>query len=353
MDKLNINGRLVGHGEPPYIIAEIGSNHNGDMDLCRKLIDEAAASGAHAVKFQSWSKKSLICKSEYERNTEYSDKHRHFGSLEDMCEKYQLTPEQHREVVDYCRERGVDFLSSPFAPAEVDLLVELGAPAIKVASMDVNHLPLLEYIGSKGLPVLLSTGMASLGEVERAVATLRESGSGPICVLHCVSIYPPDLNDVHLNNMAMLRTALDLPVGFSDHTMGTAIPLAAVALGACIIEKHFTLDREMEGWDHWISSTPEELRTIVESSRDIFSALGGSVRTVSPAELDKRTKFRRSIVAARDLAKGHVLTMQDLDFKRPGTGIAPDEAALVVGRALETDVEADDILSWQNLGPRQ
>lgn len=349
MEAVNLDGRMVGPGYPPYIIAEIGSNHNGDMDLCKRHIDTARDCGADAVKFQSWSKASLISKAEYARNTSYADKHRHFGSLEDMVEKYQFTAEQHREIADYCAARDITFLSSPFSNTEVDLLESLNVPCFKVASMDINYLPFLEYIGSKGKPVLLSTGMATLGEIEQAVSCLRSSGSGPVILLHCISIYPPAYEDIHLKNIPSLQQAFDLPVGFSDHSVGTSIPLAAVTLGACIIEKHFTLDKEMEGWDHWISADPAELKVIVEEGKNIFRALGSSVRTVSPAEMEKRVKFRRRAVLARPMKQGETIQPADLDFKRPGNGIAPDERSYVLGKALVRDMDDGDELEWSDL----
>jgi len=349
MRQFEIAGRPVGDDHPPYVIAEIGSNHNGDMGLCYELIDAAAECGVDAVKFQSWSSTSLVGESEYARNTSYADKKRHFGTLREMVEAYQFTPEMHEKALERCRERGVAFLSTPFSPEEVDLLERLGVGAHKVASMDVNHPLLLRKIGSTGKPVLLSTGMATLGEVEAAVATLREAGAGEVCLLHCVSIYPPDPRDVHLRNIPMLRTAFDAPVGFSDHTLGVAVPLAAVALGACVIEKHFTIDKDMEGWDHWISADPEEMRRLVEEARLVHQTLGGSVRTVSEAEMEKRKRFRRRIVVRRALPEGHVLTLDDIDFKRPGTGIHPNEYERVVGKRLTRAVERDHELEWSDL----
>lgn len=349
MEKLNLAGRMVGPGEPPYIIAEIGSNHNGDMDLCRLLIDSAISCGADAVKFQSWSKSSLVSKAEYGRNTSYSDKNKHFGSLEEMVEKYQLTPEQHAEIVEYCHTRGVAFLSSCFSPSEVDMLDELEVPAFKQASMDINNLPLLEYLGSRHRPVILSTGMATLGEVERAIQVLRDSGSGSIALLHCISIYPPRMEDIHLRNISTLQTAFDLPVGFSDHSIGTSIPLAAIALGACIIEKHFTLNKNLPGWDHAISADPAELTTIAREGRDIFVALGGYVRTVNPAEMEKRKKFRRRAILTRAVRAGQVLHSEDVKFQRPGNGIGPDQLLQVVGRTVKSDLESDHELDWSDL----
>ena len=349
MEALNVGGRLIGPGQIPYFIAEIGSNHNGDMSLARKLIDAAADAGADAVKFQSWSKHSLISRAEYDRNTSYADTYRHFGSLEEMVEKYQLTPAQHVEIATYCAEKGVLFLSTPFSMDEVDLLIDVGAPLFKIASMDVNNLPLLEYVGSKGKPVLLSTGMSTLGEIETAIATLRGAGSGSIGILHCISIYPPKYEDINLRNIKMLQRVFDVPVGFSDHSQGTAIPLAAVALGACVIEKHFTLDHELPGWDHWVSADQGEMQTIVSEGRNIFRALGSEMRMVSTDEMAKRLAFRRCAVAASALLAGHVLTQRDLDFKRPGGGIDPSERKYLIGRVLKCDLAEDEILKWEHL----
>jgi N,N'-diacetyllegionaminate synthase len=349
MNPINLNGRLVGPGYPPYIIAEIGSNYNGDMALCKHMIDEAKRCGADAVKFQSWSKNSLISKAEYARNTTYADTHRHFGSLEQMVEKYQFTAEQHHEVAAYCKQIGIHFMSSAFAVEEVDLLASMDTPAIKVASMDVNHLPLLAHMAKSGKPIILSTGMASTAEVATAMQTLQDNGAKEISLLHCISIYPPEYKDIHLNNMKTLEQTFGVPVGFSDHSIGTAIPLAAIALGACIIEKHFTTDKQMEGWDHWISADPIELEVICREGKNIFEALGSRTRIVSEAEMAKRGKFRRRAVLTRAMKTGEVIALSDLDFKRPGTGIHPNEYMFVVGRKVNKDLEAEAELEWSDL----
>jgi N,N'-diacetyllegionaminate synthase len=349
MKTLLIGDVEVGTGHPPYLIAEVGSNHNGDMDLCRRLIDAAAAAGAHAVKFQSWTDKSLIAEEEYARNTEYSDKKKHFGSLREMVTAYQLTADQHREAHAHCRARGIAFCSTPFSPDEVDLLERLDVPFFKIASMDVTHLSLLRYVARKRRPVMISTGMATLAEIEAAVEAVRQEGNDQIVLLHCVSIYPPEYSTIHLRNMATLENAFNVLVGFSDHTLGTAIPLAAIALGACVIEKHFTLDQDMPGWDHAISANPVQLQTIVEDGKNIFTALGGHNRTVSPAEIEKRKKFRRSLVTRCKLDPGHVISEADLDAKRPGTGIAPNEMSYVLGRRLASGLDADQVLHWKHL----
>jgi N,N'-diacetyllegionaminate synthase len=340
---LNGHGRSIGPGEPPFVIAEIGANHNGDIDLAFQLIDAARACGVDAVKFQSWSKSSLFSSAEYAR------RRRTAGGLEADVERYQLTRLQHREIAAYCGDMGMPFLSSVFSPCEVELVDSLDAPAFKIASMDVTHLPLLACVARRHKPVILSTGMATLGEIERAIAVLKSEGSGPIVLLHCVSTYPTAPADVNLRNIDMLSRTFDLPVGFSDHTLGTAVPLAAIALGACVIEKHFTLDRTMEGWDHSISADPSEMRALVDGAREVFAALGSPIRTVSATELEKRKSFRRRLVAAHPLACGTRLTAEDVDFKRPGTGIGPDELTYAVGRTLARDLHADDELEWSDL----
>jgi N,N'-diacetyllegionaminate synthase len=349
MKSIRLGGVEVGLDKPPFIIAEVGSNHNGDMDLCRRLIDAAASAGAHAVKFQSWTDTSLIAEEEYTQNTEYSDKKKHFGTLREMVTAYQLTADQHREAHAHCQARGIAFCSTPFSNAEVDLLDTLGVPFFKIASMDIVNLSLLRYVARKQKPVVISTGMATMAEIEQAVDAVRSEGNEQLILLHCIAIYPPEYETIHLRNMETLREAFDVPVGFSDHSLGTAIPLAAIALGACVIEKHFTLDQDMEGWDHAISANPEQLRTIVEEGGNVFSALGSSRRVVSPAELEKRKKFRRSLVTRHNLERGHKLSEEDLDAKRPGTGIAPQEISYVVGRRLASDLIADQVLRWDHL----
>jgi N,N'-diacetyllegionaminate synthase len=347
---MKLGSRTIGSAHPPYVIAEVGSNHNGDMGLCRRLIDAAADAGADAVKFQSWSETSLISEPEYQANTEYSDKKKHFGSLREMVRKYQLTPDQHRDVARYCAQSRIAFCSSAFSEDEADLLDDLGVPFFKTASMDINNLPLLKHVARKRRPVVMSTGMASLGEIEAAVHAVRKEGNDEIVLLHCIALYPPAMEIINLRNLPMLEMAFGVPVGFSDHSIGVHVPLAAVALGACMIEKHFTLDKDMEGWDHVISADPNELRQIVHQGREVHAALGTTRREVSAAEIEKRKKFRRSAVARRSMGAGHVLSEGDITFKRPGTGVPPEQLQTLVGRALVRAVVQDELLVPELLG---
>lgn len=351
-----------------FIIAEIGSNHNGDMDLCREMIDAAKRAGADAAKFQSFSNKSLISEAEYARRTDYgdteADKKKHFGTLKEMVDAYYLRPEQHHEIAKYCDSIGIEFMSTPFSNAEVDLLDECGVKRYKVASMDVNNPELLKYMASKGKPIIISTGMATLGEIERAIFTLEEAGCPEVTVLHCTSVYPPEDEDIALNNIKTFAQAFDIPVGYSDHSVGTDVPLIALSLGSSVIEKHFTIDKDMAGWDHAISADEAEMAKIAAyaaMTKDDLDAeakkvakyeayLGRNRRVLSDREKGKIEIMRRCCVTKRAMKAGEVVTMDDLDYKRPGNGIRPDEAPYIIGRELTRDVPYDHEFEWHDFG---
>jgi N-acetylneuraminate synthase len=334
----------------PYIIAEIGANHNGDMDLAKKMIDSAVTCGCDAVKFQSWNNKSLISNTGYKENTIFTDsKKKHFGSLEEMVDKYYLREEQHFELKKYCKTKGIDFSSTPFSKVEVDLLNELEVDFYKVASMDINNYPLLKYLAKFNKPILISTGMANLGEIEKAVKTVENEGNYKIIILHCVAIYPPLNTDLNLRNITMLQNTFGYPVGFSDHSLGYVAPLTSVVLGACVIEKHFTIDKDLPGWDHEISANPEEMKKIVEDSKIIYQSLGNFKRTVSKAEEEKKKVFRRSIVLNKSLKSGDKIKENDISFKRPGTGITIEQINTVLGRRLKNNIKKDELISLDDL----
>jgi sialic acid synthase SpsE len=335
----------------PYIIAEIGANHNGDMNLAKEMILSAKSHGADAVKFQSWTATSIVSKDELDRNLSYNDGDggkKHFGSLEQMFEKYYLREDQHFELKEYCDSIDITFCSTPFSKDEVDLLEKCNVPFYKIASMDVNNFKLLVDVAEKGKPIILSTGMANLGEIEKAISVLQKNNCKDIVLLHCISIYPPLYEDIHLNNILMLRNTFGLPVGFSDHTIGTSIPLASIALGACIIEKHYTTDKNLPGWDHQISADPTELSIIRIEGDNISKSLGNFNRTVSTAEEEKKVKFRRSAVAKHNLKAGQIIQSIDVDIKRPGNGIQPEELKYLFGRILKKDINKDRLISWDD-----
>jgi len=335
----------------PYIIAELGSNHNGDMDLARKLIDAAKKAGADCVKFQSWTKDTIFSKIKYEENYFIVDDYRDRDdyTLEEIVDAFSISESQLLEMSAYSKEVGIECTSTPFSNKEVDFLVEkLDVPFIKIASMDLNNYPFLEYIAKKNKPMVMSTGLSELHEIDRAVQTIEATGNQQLIILHCIAIYPAPEEHVNLNNIDTLKKLYPYPIGFSDHTLGFSIPLAAVAKGACLLEKHFTMDKDMFGWDHKVSATPDELQIIVEESKRISRALG-STRIISPENELRKNEFRRSIVTARSLKTGEIITEEDLDFKRPGTGITPGDINFVIGRTLKNDVGEDEMISLEDL----
>jgi sialic acid synthase SpsE len=336
----------------PYIIAELGSNHNGDMEIARELIKQAKMAGADCVKFQSWTKDSIFSKETYEKNYFISDDYRDRNdyTLEGIVDKFSISEEELLEMKAFCDEIEIDCTSTPFSNKEADFLVDaLKTPFIKVASMDLNNYPFLEYLAKKMKPIVISTGLSELYEIDKAIRTIEKTGNFNIIILHCVSLYPPNDNEVNLNNIKTLQTLYpDYPIGFSDHTLGTSIPLASIALGSCLIEKHFTLDKNMFGWDHKVSATKDELEDIVINSKRINKSLG-DFRIQCVESDDRKNSFRRSIVTTRKILKGEVIKQEDLDFKRPGNNISPEFLEFVIGRVASKDLELDKPFNFTDL----
>jgi sialic acid synthase SpsE len=335
----------------PYIIAELGSNHNGDMELAKKMICAAKDAGADCVKFQSWSKETIFSKKVYGENYFLKDDYRNRAdySLEKIVEEFSISEQELLEMRKYADEIGIDCTSTPFSKGEVDFLVDaLKTPFIKVASMDLNNYPFLEFIAKKGLPVVLSTGLSELYEIDKAVRTIENAGNRQIVILHCIAMYPPRDEDVNLNNIESLQKLYPYPVGFSDHTLGFSLPLAAVVKGVCIIEKHFTLDKNLLGWDHKISVTSDELSIICKESKRIQKAMGSFEFRCEESE-ERKAAFRRSIVTTRGISAGEVIQESDIDFKRPGTGIAPADSQYVIGRRTSNEIGADELILWKDL----
>ena len=354
MAKLELdNGTVIQDYAKPYVIAELGSNHNGDMGLAKKLILQAKACGCDCVKFQSWTKDTIFSKKVYEDNYFLQDDYRNRDdyTLQEIVDEFSISEKQLYEMSELCQEIGIDFSSSPFSKKEVDFLADTcKVPFIKVASMDLDNYPFLRYIARKNIPIILATGLSSMSEVARAVESIENEGNNKIFLLHCISVYPPKFEDINLNNILTLRTMFpDYPIGFSDHSLGIEIPTAATALGASIIEKHFTLDKDMFGWDHKISADPKEMKQLTEACHHVQLALGSTKRIVNKDEIEKRLAFRRSIVAARELSAGMVLNESDLTLKRPGTGMPPVKLFDIVGRKLARNVEYDKIIEREDL----
>ncbi len=326
---LHMGERLVGADQPTFVIAEIGVNHNGEVASAAELIEVARRSGASAVKFQAFDPDGL-CSGRYR------------AEERDMLRRYVLGEDDLAELRDRATACGLAFLVTPFGPDQVDEVVRLGVPAIKVGSGEVTHTPLLRQIGSTGLPVIASTGAAELRDVQRAVRALRRGGAEEIALLHCTSVYPAPAEALNLRAVRTLADAFpDCVIGFSDHSVGTTAAVGAVAMGATIIEKHVTLSKGEAGPDHQASAEPDELAAMVREIRRFERMAGDGVKR--PAECEGT--IGQSLVAARDLHAGHVITPECLTTKRPGWGMRPYELARVIGRRLEKDLDAEDVLT--------
>ena len=343
MEKIRIGDRLIGEEEPCFIIAEAGVNHNGSVELAKKLIDAAKTAGADAVKFQTFKTESLLSKNiVVPKHVESKE------SLFDTIRGLELSEEAHYMLSEYCKQKGIVFMSTPMDNNSVDLLEDIGVPVFKVASCDLDNLPLLKYISKTEKPIILSTGMGSISEVGEAIEVIKSNGNADIILLHCVSAYPPRVEDVNLRAMNTLRDAFKLPVGYSDHTIGINIPLAAVAMGAKVIEKHFTLDKTMEGPDHAVSADPVDLKNLVSGIRELEKSFGTGVKAPSKDEIVMKKAFRKSIVAGVNIKKGETITLEMLSIKRPGTGISPKYFDFIVGKKAKRDIKSDDLITMED-----
>ncbi len=331
-----------------FIIAEAGVNHNGSLDLGLRLVEAARASGADAVKFQTFRADLLATRFAQKASYQQRTTSRAESQFE-MLRKLELDAAAHQRLIDHCRQNGIQFLSSPFDMSSADLLASLGVALFKVPSGEITNLPFLEHLARKGRPLILSTGMSTLGEVEEAVGVLHSAGARELTLLHCVTEYPAPYAEVNLRAMLTLKAAFGLPVGYSDHAPGIDIAIAAAALGAEVIEKHLTLDRSLPGPDHSASLEPDEFRQMVEAIRHVEAALGTGIKAPAPCELANLPIARKSVVATRSLPAGHQLKAGDLDIKRPGNGLVPKFLPALIGRTLCSPVEKDEIIKWTHL----
>jgi len=346
MRPVHIEKSLIGSGRT-YVIAEIGSNHNQDLGLAKELIDAAADAGVDAVKFQAF--RAVTHYSRHAPDFSYLKKQKFTRSTYDLIASLEINPAWHASLMKHARKRKVAFLSSPCDAASVDQLGRLGMPAFKLASFDLPALTLIRHMARYGRPLIFSTGMASYSDIERAIAAAREKRYIPIVLLQCTSLYPAPVELSNLHAMRQMAQAFDVPVGYSDHTMGEHICLAAVALGACMLEKHFTLNRKMKGPDHSFAIEPDELKAMVGHVRDVETARGDGLKNgPRPAEMEMFKKGRRSLHVTRSLRAGDAVGTRDLCIKRPGLGIPPFQLESVVGLRLTRDVEADHWLTWED-----
>jgi len=327
-----------------FIIAEAGVNHNGSLKIAKRLIDAAKDSGADAVKFQTFKAEELA--TEYAPKADYQ-KHNGSGNTQyEMLKQLELSEEQFRKLYNYCKKSNILFLSTPFDTKSADFLFRLGMSIFKISSGDLTNLPLLIHIAGYGRPIILSTGMSTIKEIRDAVKVIFSAGNRRLTLLHCTSNYPTKYEDVNLRAMDSMKKFFHVPIGYSDHTQGSEIALAAVVLGAAVIEKHFTLDNNLTGPDHKTSLEPKEFREMVGSIRIVESALGDGVKKPAKSESDIRLVARKSIVADRDISRGTKITRDMLAIKRPGTGIAPKWLSRLVGKHVKRTIKRDRVFNW-------
>jgi N-acetylneuraminate synthase len=350
---LELGQRLIGPEQPCYLVAEAGVNHNGDLNLAKKLVDVAYEAGADAIKFQIFKTEELIVpdapKASYQKEltSEAETQYQMLKSLE-------LSKDQHQLLFYYCEEVGITYLSTPYDYDSADFLESLGVKAIKIASTDTTNIPFLKYLSHKHTPIILSTGMATLCEVEQAIDALTNSSSREdFILLHCTSEYPAPLEETNLRSINTLREAFKCLVGFSDHTYGIGASPWAVALGACVIEKHFTIDKTMSGPDHRASLDPIELKQWVKTIRDVEAALGDGIKRPMPSEISNIPYMRKSVVAKKNISAGEVITQEHLICKRPGLGLSPIWYEQIVGKKTLVEVPAEKMISlgdidWAN-----
>lgn len=340
---MRIGERTIGPGHPCFVIAEAGVNHNGSLDLARRLIDAAIIAGANAVKFQTFRADRIATrdapKAEYQKRASGASE-----SQLDMLRRLELSLEDHRALATDCASGGITFLSSPFDEESADLLEDLGVPAFKVPSGELTNLPFLCYLARKARPLIISTGMATLSEVRVAVDAVRNAGCTEMALLQCTSSYPADPADSNLRAMATMASAFGVPIGYSDHTVGNEVALAAVALGACIVEKHFTLDRLLPGPDHLASAEPAGFAALVSGIRSVEAALGDGEKRPTASEFDTARVARRSLVAATTIPQGSPLTPEMVAARRPGTGLAPSRLPEILGRRAVREIPEATVL---------
>lgn len=341
--KVIIGDRTIGKGEPVFIVAEIGYNFT-TLDEAIKTIDVAIDCGVDAVKFQTFKADTV------------TTRHALFppeaggGSQYEEFKKYELSEKMHREIFSYAKEKRIIIYSTPSHPEDVELLERIGVPAYKIGADDLVNLPFLRYVAGKGHPIILSTGMATMAEVDEAVSIILATGNRDIILLHCVSNYPIEkLENVNLNAMATLERAFGLPVGFSDHTTTLSVPVAAAAMGAATIERHFTLDKKLPVPDAFFSADPGEMKAIVQGIREVEKALGDGIKRPTDTENAMRSEGRKGLIAARAIPKGAAITEDMIIVKRPGSGIAPKYLDIVLGRRARADIEEDEIITWDKV----
>ena len=328
-----------------FVIAEIGVNHNGSVELAKKMIKSASECGVDAVKFQTFNSESLV--TENAKTAGYQEKNTNENSQLKMLKKLELTFDNFKELKEYALKNNVMFISSPFDFKSVDLLEKLDVPLYKLGSGELTNFELIDYVQKTDKPLIISTGMATLDEIKETHDYIENKNN--LIILHCITGYPTSFEEANLNFIKTLQNEFDVPIGFSDHSLGIELPIAAVALGACVVEKHFTLDKNLEGPDHKASLNPKEFKAMVDAIRNVEVAMGDGVRKFSDNEEEIKKVARKSIVLNNNVKKGTILKRDMLSIKRPGTGIAPKNINKILGKIVIKDLNVNHVLKWDDL----
>lgn len=349
MRTIRLGNKLIGDEEPCFIIAEIGINHNGDINLAKKMIDKSIECGVDAVKFQVFKAEEFI--SNMSSNYTYKSEGKIITeSMFDMFKRYEFEANEWKEIFEYCKKKRIEFFVTPQNSTDLDFVLSIiDIPAIKVGSDDLTNLELLKYFAKKNKPIIISSGMAYLSEIEDAVNTIQNTGNKDLIILHCISSYPVDVEEVNLKKILTIKQAFDTIVGFSDHTIGHIASIGAIVLGAKVIEKHFTLDKNLPGPDHWFSANLDDMKKLVDGIRYIEKALGTGTVIPTKKEMGMRKLTRRSIVASTDISETDVITRDKITFKRPGTGLPPKFLKYILEKETKVNIKKNEQITFDKL----
>jgi N-acetylneuraminate synthase/N,N'-diacetyllegionaminate synthase len=345
MQKIKIGNKLIGENEPVFVIAEAGVNHNGSLKIAKKLIKIASKANADAVKFQTFSADNLVTKNapkaDYQKITTNINETQY-----EMLKKLELTKKDHKKLIEYANKLNIIFLSTPYDIESVNLLQELKVLALKVSSGNLTNIPLIKHMAKTKLPMIVSTGMATLNEIKEAIQVIKKMNNTNIILLHCTSNYPTKITDVNLRTMQTLKHTFNLPIGYSDHTKGILVPILATALGATVIEKHFTLDKNLPGPDHKASLEPHELKKMIDNIRNTEKILGKEIKKPTKSEMEISNILRTSIVAKIDIPKETIITEKMLTVKRPGIGLPPKYIDKIINKKTKKNIKKDELIKW-------
>lgn len=346
--EIKIGNRIIGHGHPAYLIAEIGANFDQSIDKAKRLIDAAKEAGADCAKFQTFKTEKIVSEGGFSK-MQLKGVHGSWGrKVSEVFKDAEFPIEWHYEIAEYCKNVGIDFSTSPYFKEAVDLCVDLNVPFIKIGSGEITWLEMLDYIARKGKPLMLATGDATMSEIDEAVRTIEATGNNNLVLMQCITNYPSKIDSANVNVLKTYQSAFDVLTGYSDHSPGPVVALASIVLGACVIEKHFTLNKADKGPDHPHSMTPSEFKLMVDYVREIERAMGSTRKEVVEEESETVYVQRRCLYAKNDISKGQIVTEEDIDVLRPALGIAPKYKSIIVGKIAKVDIKRGEPLFWDN-----